>query len=444
MTGLVDLTKDQNTPPAPGAHDSGEPEAGPLFTRASSIEVRPVDWLLFPYIPLGKGTLIAGQMGQAKSLFSLWLTAGVTNGRGLNLSHPGSVLMMSAEDDAEDTLVPRLQAAGADLDRVALIPDTTLNPERLAAHCDALDNPRLLVIDPFPSFVPGGMDAYKSQYVRRVLGPVLKLGNERSLAVVVIEHLNRRTDVPNALARIANSQGTPQLCRSVLIWGADPSDPDGDDGAAKVLTVAKSNLARSSASAAFRIEEVKVSEHIRQPRLVHTGESDARSADVVDGAEARGATQEAMVWLRDYLAAGSVEAEIAKKDAADHGISNKCLRTARERVARHYRPGGSSGPYVWELRPGQPRATGVPMDVIGHSGAFRGIHNESGGNQETLNAQMPVDARGCPPKSGNGHVDERSIAELVEAIGAASSDGERDSYRRVLAKVAPDHPEASQ
>src|SRR5664279_1977480 len=277
MSGLTDLTKsaaqEAKTTSAIGSDQSREPTRNgdkpdaPSFVRASAIKTCPVDWLLYPYVPLGKGTLVAGQMGQAKSLFSLWLAAGVTNGRGLNLSAPGSVLMMSAEDDAEDTLVPRLEAAGADLDRVALIPDVQLNPERLAAYCDALDNPRLLVIDPFPSFVPGGLDAYKSQDVRKVLGPVLKLGNERGLAVVVIEHLNRRTDAANALARIANSQGMPQLCRSVLIWGPDPADPEGDEGATKVLTTAKSNLARCSASAAFRIEEVVLSEHIRQPRL---------------------------------------------------------------------------------------------------------------------------------------------------------------------------------
>ena len=33
----------------------------------------------------------------------------------------GNVLMLTAEDDIDDTVVPRLMAAGADLDRVEII-----------------------------------------------------------------------------------------------------------------------------------------------------------------------------------------------------------------------------------------------------------------------------------------------------------------------------------
>ena len=51
--------------------------------------------------------------------------------------------------------------------------------------------------------------------------------------MVLVQHLNRRADAGDALARIADSQGIPQLARSVLIWGPDPSDPDGDRGATR-------------------------------------------------------------------------------------------------------------------------------------------------------------------------------------------------------------------
>ncbi len=56
--------------------------------RASAIKPRPVDWLWWPHVPLGKCTLLAGQMGQAKSLWTSWLAAAVTRGEGLNLSRP--------------------------------------------------------------------------------------------------------------------------------------------------------------------------------------------------------------------------------------------------------------------------------------------------------------------------------------------------------------------
>jgi hypothetical protein len=36
--------------------------------RASEVTLKPVTWLEFPFVPLGKITAVAGQMGQAKSL----------------------------------------------------------------------------------------------------------------------------------------------------------------------------------------------------------------------------------------------------------------------------------------------------------------------------------------------------------------------------------------
>jgi hypothetical protein len=60
--------------------------------RASDVTLKPVAWLKFPFVPLGKNTPVAGQMGQAKSLSACWLTSKVTN-------NGGRVIAMNAEDD---------------------------------------------------------------------------------------------------------------------------------------------------------------------------------------------------------------------------------------------------------------------------------------------------------------------------------------------------------
>ena len=72
--------------------------------RASEIEPQAIEFLLFPYLPKGKIAAIAGQMGQGKSLVTIWLAKYVT-------SLGGSVVMLSAEDDPADTIRPRLEAA---------------------------------------------------------------------------------------------------------------------------------------------------------------------------------------------------------------------------------------------------------------------------------------------------------------------------------------------
>lgn len=331
--------------------------------RASELTPRAVRWLWWPFVPLGKITAIAGQMGQAKSLWTLWLAAAVTQGRGINLSRPGDVLILSAEDDPEDTTIPRLIAARADLARIHFVGDLELDAASLGERCHELPDVRLIVVDPLNAYLGARVDSWKTQDVRRALEPNRRLAQERSLAFVVVQHLNRRGDTADALAR------------SVLVWGPNPADPEGDHGGMKVLTRAKMNLARGSASAAFQIEEATVGSGIRAPRLTHKGHSDARAEDVVADAETRTRTAEAMRFLREQLADGPQEAEVVKTAATAADISPKCLRTARERVARSYRPGGNQGPYVW---------------VLQTSTNGEGIHGHSGA---TRDARLPVNAQ---------------------------------------------------
>ena len=132
---------------------------------------RPVEWLWWPYIPFGKITAVAGQMGQAKSLFTVRLASAATTGHGVNTT-PGGVIMLSAEDDAEDTIRPRLEAAGADLDRVWIEPGADLDPKRLAAICAELDGTVLVTIDPVTAYFPGTVNSWKAQDVRRTLEPI--------------------------------------------------------------------------------------------------------------------------------------------------------------------------------------------------------------------------------------------------------------------------------
>jgi hypothetical protein len=165
--------------------------------------------------------------------------------------------------------------------------------------------------------------------VRRALEPLRQLCLDRKLAVVLVQHLNRRSDAGDPLARIADSQGIPQLARSVLVWGADPADPEGDQGTSKALTRAKGNLARSSASATYTITERRVSGGIDAPVLTR-GEDRAISADdVVSDAETRTALEEAAAWLRDTLAAGPVAAKEITRQAREVGIAERTLKRAK-------------------------------------------------------------------------------------------------------------------
>lgn len=329
---------------------------------ASAITPRPVEWLWHPFVPLGKITAIAGQMGQAKSLWTAWFAAEVTR-RG------GSVILLNAEDDPEDTTRPRLEAAGADLDRVWIEPAIELDRHRLEVVCDDLGDVRLITIDPIQAYLGAQVNSWKGQDVRRALEPIRKLAADRGLAVVLVQHLNRRTDAGDPLARIADSQGIPQLARSVLVWGPDPADPEGDHGSMKALTRAKGNLARAQASATFTIVEKTVTGAIKAPTLERGADRTISADDVVSDHESRTAQDEAVEWLRALLADGPVPAKEATRKAREDGISERTLRRARKAAGvRTEQDRGKNGISGWLWRLDDPINPNGHLGHLGHVG----------------------------------------------------------------------------
>ena len=86
------------------------PEDPPALRVVRMADVAPetVSWLWFPYIPLGKLTLLEGDGGLGKSWLTCALATAVSCGRGLPNaapSAPANVLMLSAEDGLGDTLI---------------------------------------------------------------------------------------------------------------------------------------------------------------------------------------------------------------------------------------------------------------------------------------------------------------------------------------------------
>ncbi len=86
--------------------------------RVSDVEPKPVHWLWQNKIALGKLTLMSGDPGLGKSLVTTAIATAVSLGArwpvGSDHAPRGSVVMLSAEDAVDDTIRPRLDAAGAD------------------------------------------------------------------------------------------------------------------------------------------------------------------------------------------------------------------------------------------------------------------------------------------------------------------------------------------
>src|SRR5438874_161972 len=97
------------------------PSTRPQVRALSAVKARPVEWLWPGWIPLGKITVLDGDPGVGKSTLLLDLAARLSRDGVMPDGAAGPVassLILSAEDGEEDTIKPRLAAAGGVADRL--------------------------------------------------------------------------------------------------------------------------------------------------------------------------------------------------------------------------------------------------------------------------------------------------------------------------------------
>ena len=96
---------------------TGKEETG-IFTLYSDVEATAVRWLWYPFIAVGKITLLQGDPGDGKSTMMMNLIAELSKGGtmpdGKQVGIPQKVIYQCSEDDASDTIKPRLETCGTD------------------------------------------------------------------------------------------------------------------------------------------------------------------------------------------------------------------------------------------------------------------------------------------------------------------------------------------
>jgi hypothetical protein len=93
--------------------------------RADQVPLRAIHWLWCNRFALGKIGIIAGLPDVGKGQILCYIAARITLGlewpNGEGRSPQGNVIILSAEENPNDSLGPRLEAAGADLSRIHFI-----------------------------------------------------------------------------------------------------------------------------------------------------------------------------------------------------------------------------------------------------------------------------------------------------------------------------------
>lgn len=330
----------------------------------SGVQPEAVQWLWPGRIPLGMVTVFDGDPGLGKSTVTLDLAARLSRGWAMPDGSTGpeasGVVILSAEDDAARVVRPRLDAAGADVERIATVQladdeGGTRDLEICRADLAPLERgvrevgALLVVIDPLMAFLPADVNAHRDQDVRRALAALRAFAERTGVAVLVVRHLNKSTG-GSPLYRGGGSIGIIGAARAGLLMAVDPDDASGEG---RVLAVSKANLALRPTSLKLRLAAERGA---LAARVRWEGESQHTAGTLLaqpEDPEERSALDEAEARLRELLACGDVGAEEGEREARAAGISERTLRRARHRlgVESHKvgRPGERGQRWVWRL-----------------------------------------------------------------------------------------------
>lgn len=338
-----------------------------LVRRISDVKAKPVKWLWPGRFALGKFSMIAGNPGLGKSQITSSIAAILTTGGKFPLEQSpvkkGSVLFLSAEDDAEDTIRPRLEAAGADLDRVYVLEavhdgyikdgDDTREMKRsfnlkadlnsLANHIRGNPDIRLVVIDPISSYM-GAIDSHNTGDVRSALSPLIDIASEHEVAIVAVSHLNKSVS-QDAISRISGSLAFVAASRAAFVVVRD-----NDDENKRLFLPIKNNIGKDNGGLSFSVESFMLDNGIETSRIAWNSEAVTKTASEVMNQqggdnEDRGALGNAIDFIKEaFYSEDIIYANDLKNQAISLGVSVRTLQRALKAVGadkrKETKPGG--------------------------------------------------------------------------------------------------------
>ena len=315
--------------------DNRRDEPNLKLINMEQVEVEKIDWLLYPFIPFGKVTIVQGDPGEGKTTMVLQIIAKLTKGEAVLPSgsdesaleektmvlEPVNVIYQTAEDGLGDTIKPRLLSAGADCSRVMVIDDNDQALTMMDARLEEAiiqTKARLVVLDPIQGFLGTDVDMHRANEIRPLMKRVAVLAEKYHCAIILIGHMNKNSNGKSSY-RGLGSIDFQAAARSVLIVGRIKDEPE-----IRVVCHVKSSLAPEGKSIAFRLDKDTGFEWI--------GEYDISADDLLSGDNRGKKIHEAKEFLKEILVSGSVAQTKVAEEAESRGIKKKTLWNAKKEL----------------------------------------------------------------------------------------------------------------
>lgn len=261
---------------------------GYLPRRLSAVPSKKVKWLVPGLVPCGEISVVGGDGGVGKGLYLAKMVAHVSTGKPNEffpelLAEPGNVLILAGEDSPETVLRPRLLAAGADINKVAIItpeqyfadkhkmPD--IEDEGMLAVTDE-ENYALVILDPIQHFLSDRTNMNSRGKMRRALIPLSAKGKQRGFATILVCHTVKKAKA-SGRERLFGTGDLWDMARSVVMLGISKMDGK------TYVSHEKSNLGETVKTTLFHKEETVI-EGVKTAQAVFDATTDMSDADFVN------------------------------------------------------------------------------------------------------------------------------------------------------------------
>jgi putative DNA primase/helicase len=343
-----------------------------VLKKFTNIKAEAIQWLWPGVIAVGKLTLFVGNPGVGKGLVTMDIVSRVTTKTAWpnrpNDNPVMDVLLVSSEDAPEDTLKPRLIAAGADHDHVSNIECTktekgdkvfSLDTDLPALRKALEENPavKLLVIDPVMSHL-GDANGNREQELRNILGPLGDLAKQHKIAIVLVAHFNKRADA-DTIARVGGAMAMVGVVRNAWTF-TESKEQEG-----RVMLPLKNNLSKDEGG--FNYDTIGVPVEVEDGdgktvtvdigRITWGGESSEVVTSSLISTDKKLKTknltkvEKAMVWLASMMpiAGQAYSASELTKAGEPLGFNTNTLHDAKKKLGVTSKQG--EGGWFWTYEP---------------------------------------------------------------------------------------------
>ncbi len=309
--------------------------------KMSEVQSQEIEWLWFPFIPYGKLTIIQGDPGDGKTTLVLNIVAKLSRGERLdenmNITESVNIIYQTAEDGLADTVKPRLELAGADCERIAVIDESekslSMIDERLE-EAIVRTHAKLLILDPIQAYLGGDMDMNRANEARDMTKKLGALAEKYKCAIILSGHMNKASG--NKVAyRGMGSIDFFAVARSVLLVGRVEVESN-----IRAVVQIKNNLAQFGHPKAFELSE---------NGFKWLGDYEITADEVLGGiAPKANKLEQAKQLLRELAeTSNAIQSNEIFDMADDQGISKRTLENAKKELGIRAKKINNS--WYWEL-----------------------------------------------------------------------------------------------